>query len=128
MKFEAFLLDVEDTVMVFVWHRSHKSGLMLIWIEGDAVWVEALETMPLECLHQDGLCQLEAIVQAYKVLKVLCLLILGKLLFRHHSQCPVEIIHAVNEIFGKLLDGKVPSRLHFAGRPVLQVLKLGFRP
>lgn len=123
IELEALLLDKEDGVIVLVRLRGHKGGLVLIGVELFAGRVEALETVLGEGLHEDVFRHLQAIVEVDEVLSLLRLV--GELLGRNVGEGAVEIVDAVHEVLGKLLDGKVAGRFDLALCAVLEVAEVG---
>jgi hypothetical protein len=114
-------LTEEDGTVCLVGLGCLESGLVLVGVELLALSarVESLESVLLECLHENRLGHLEARVQVQEVLVTAI-----KLLRRHDGQCAVEIVNAVEEVFGKSLQRKVLGCLNFAFCLLLQVAVL----
>lgn len=111
--------------MLLVLHGGHEGGLVLIGVEGKAVGVESLEAVLLEGLEEDVLGHLETLVEVDEVLEVGRLLLGLELLLGDHGEGTVEVVNAVDEVLGELLDGEVTGGLHFTGSPVLEVAEVG---
>lgn len=95
---------------------------MLVRVELLAVdgGVEPLHAVLLECLHEDGLGHLKAIVQVDEVLVARLQLLGGNV-----GKGAVKVVDAVHEVLGETLDGEVLRSLHLALRLVLQVAEVG---
>ena len=125
VELEALLLDVEDGVVLLVGHGGHEGGLMLVGVEDLTIGVDALETVLLEGLEEDVLGHLETLVQVDQVIEVLGLLLGLELLLGNDAQGAVEVVDALNEVLGELLDGEVLGLLDVAGGALLEVAEIG---
>lgn len=99
---------------------------MLIGVELLAAGIEALEPVLLQRLHEDGLGELQAVVQADQVLEMFRLLRRLELLLGHLGQGAVEVVDAVDQVLGELLDGVVFCALDLAAGAVLEVAEVGY--
>ena len=120
VELEALLLHVEDGVVLLVGLGRHEGGLVLVGVELVTVGLEALEAVLVEGLDEDGLRHLDALVQVDEVL-----VIAGQLLGGDGGQGAVEVVHAIDEVLGELLDRKVASALDLALGAVLEVAEVG---
>lgn len=125
VELEALLLDEEDGVLLLVGLGGHKGGLVLVGVELFAVGVQSLEAVLLEGGHEDVLGHLETLVEIEEVLEVLGAVLGLELLGGDHAHGTVEVVHAVDEVLGELLDGKVAGLLDFALSAVLEVAEVG---
>lgn len=123
VELEALLLDKEDEVVVLVGLGSHKGGFVLVGVELFAGGVDALEAVLGEGRHENVLGHLEAVVQVGEVLGLLGLV--GEFLGRDGGESAVEVVNALDEVLGELLDGKVARRLDLALGAVLEVAEVG---
>lgn len=78
--------------------------------------IEALQAVLRQHLHEDVLGHLEAAVQVHEVLVVAV-----ELLGRHGAQGAVEVVDAVEQLFGEALQGEVLGCLDFALGLLLEV-------
>lgn len=120
VQLEALLLNMEDTAILLVGLRRHEGGLVLVGVELVAIGVHALEAVLLEGGHEDGLGHLDALVQRVEVLVVAAQLLGGD-----GRQRAVEVVDALDQVLGELLDGEVARRLDLARRAVLKVAEVG---
>lgn len=74
-----------------------------------------------ERLEQDALGHLEAVVEVDEVLVDGGVELVGG----HGGEGAVEVIDALDEVLGELLDGKVAGRLDLARGAVLEVAEVG---
>lgn len=97
---------------------------MLVRVELLADRVEALEAVLGKSLNENLLGHLEAVVEVNEV--GVALLVVGRdLVGRDSREGTVEVVDAVDEILGELLDGKVARALDVALGAVLQVAEVG---
>lgn len=125
VELEALLLNKEDGVVLFTLLRRHKSRLVLIRVELFADGVEALEAVLLQCILEDAVGHLEALAKVGQILQVLRLFLGRQLRLGHHRQCPVQVVHAVDQVLGKVLNGELARVLDLALGAVLQVAEVG---
>lgn len=118
------MLGEEDNVVLLVGLGSHESSLVLVGVELFAGRVDALKAVLGKSLDEDGLGHLEAFVEVEQVLVALVLLD-AELLGRDGGQGSVEVIDAVDEVLGELLNGKVAGGLDVALGAVLEVAEVG---
>lgn len=126
------LLRMKHNAIFLVRLRRHKHRLMLIRIEllEPLRRVHALESVLLERRHQYRFRHLEAVVQGYEVVVVGGVVGGGgggalQFFGRHGGQGAVEVVDAVNEVFGEALQGEVFGGLDFAFCAFLQVAEVG---
>lgn len=84
--------------------------------------VEALETVLLQCVDQDAVGHLDALVQGSQVL-VISLELLGG----DGGEGAVEVVDRLDEVAGEALDGEVLGGLGLARCALLQVAEVGDR-
>ena len=87
--------------------------------------VEPGDAVLREDLHEDGLGHLDALVEADEMLVVVGGGLAGELLLGHNMQRAVEVVDAVEEVGGELLDGEVTGRLLIARAAVLERAEVG---
>lgn len=121
---ESLLLSVEDSVVLLIRLRNHKSSLVFVWVELVAVltWVEPLQTVLLQCVDKDGLGHLKTIME---VLQLLVLIV--EHLLRHGREGAVQVVNAVNQVLCEPLQPKVASGLDFSLGLFLQVAVFCYR-
>lgn len=124
VELEALLLDEEDCAVFLVRLGSHESSLLLVGVELLALGAEALEAVLLEGVHKNILSHLEALIQVGEILKVLGSVLCIELLLGDHSKGAVEVVNAVDEVLGELLDCKVFRRLDLTGGSLLEVAEI----
>lgn len=125
VELEARLLDKEDGVVLLVGLGGHEGGLVLVGVELFALGLEALEAVLGEGLDEDALGHLEALVEVDELLDVVVLLGGVDLVGGDVGEGAVEVIDALDEVLGELLDGKVAGRLDLALGAVLEVAEVG---
>lgn len=125
VELEALLLDKEYGVVLLVGLGRHEGSLVLVGVELFARGLEALQAVLGEGLDEDVLGHLEALVQVDELLDVVVLVGGVELLGGDVGQGAVEVVHAVDEVLGELLDGKVAGRLDLALGAVLEVAEVG---
>lgn len=124
VELKALLLDEEDCAVFLVRLGSHESSLLLVGVELLALGAEALEAVLLEGVHENILSHLEALIQIGKILKVLGSVLSIELFLGDHSKGAVEVVNAVDEVLGELLDCKVFRRLDLTGGSLLEVAEI----
>lgn len=119
VKTEALALDVHNITVLETSSRGHEGSLVQVSIEllGLAVdllgGIEALETVLLEGVEEDGLGHVETSDEIEEVL-VLFGLSSGELLLGHGQQRAVEVVDAVEEVLSETLDGELAGGVHVA--------------
>lgn len=121
VELEALGLDVEDGVVLLAGLGRHEGGLVLVGVELVALGLEALEAVPLERLHEDRLGHLDALVQGDEVRVAVGAELVGG----DGGEGAVEVVDAVDEVLGELLDGEVAGALDLALGAVLEVAEVG---
>lgn len=125
VELEALLLHKENGVILLVILLEHGHGLVLIGVELLAHGIESLQTVLLEGAHENALRHPETLVQLGQVLELLRLVLSIKLLLGNHGQCAVEVVNAVDQIFGEARDRKLAGVLDLALSAVLEVTEVG---
>lgn len=120
VELEALLLDVEDAAVLLIWLRCHEGRLVLVGVELLAVGVHALEAVLLEGGHENVFRHLDTLVEGVKVLVVAI-----QLLGRDVCKGAVEVVDALDEVLGELLNGEITRSLDLARGTVLQVAEVG---
>lgn len=94
---------------------------MLVWVELVAVLtgVESLETVLLECAHQDSLSHPQTII------KRLQLLVGAQLVLGNNGEGAVQVVDTVEEVLGESLKSEVLCCLDFTLCLLLKVAVLG---
>lgn len=95
---------------------------MSIRIERLSDRINLLETMFLQRVEQYALRHLQPVVEVDEVLVVFHV---GAGLFGDGGQRAVEVVDAVDEVFGEFLDGEVTGCFLVALRAVLQITEVG---
>lgn len=98
---------------------------MLVGVELDAIRLQSLQAVLGKCLDEDALGHLEALVQVGELLEILVLVLGLELVCGDGRQGAVEVVDAVDEVLGELLDGKVAGGLDLTCRAVLEVAEVG---
>lgn len=119
------MLDKEDGVVLLAGLGSHKGSLVLVGVELDAVRLQSLQAVLGQCLDENALGHLEAIVEVGELLEVLALVLGLELVRGDGGQGAVEVVDAVDEVLCEILDGKVAGGLDLALRAVLEVAVVG---
>ena len=119
---EALLLGEEDGAVLLAWLRRHEDSLVNVGVElfAGLGGVEALEAVLLECVDQDAVGHLDALVQRGQVL-VVALELLG----RNGGEGAVEVVNRLDEVAGEALDGEVLGGLGLARCALLEVAEVG---
>lgn len=125
VELEALLLNEEDSTVLLVRLRSHESSLLLVGVELLALGAETLEAVLLKGVHEDVLGHLETLVQVGEILDALRSVLGLELLLGNHSKSSVEVVNAVDEVLGELLDGEIFGGLDLTGGALLQVAEVG---
>lgn len=118
---ESLALGEEDSAVCLVGLRSLESGFVSIGVElvAGLCWIEPLESMLFQRVHEDSLSHPETVV------KSLQLLVRAQLILRDNSKGAVEVVDAVKQVFCESLESKVLCCLHFALGLLLKVAVLG---
>jgi hypothetical protein len=104
----------------------HKNGNFVIGsVELLAEGIQPHDAVLREHLHEDGLGELETLVEADEVLVVLGGGLAGELVLGHDVQGAVEVVDAVEEVRGEFLDGEVFCCFLVAGAAVLEGAEFG---
>lgn len=125
VELEALLLNEEDSTVLLVRLRSHESSLLLVGVELLALGAETLEAVLLKGVHEDVLGHLETLVQVGEILDALRSVLDLELLLGNHSKSSVEVVNAVDEVLGELLDGEIFGGFDLTGGALLQVAEVG---
>lgn len=125
VELEALLLDEEDGVVLLAGLGGHEGSLMLVGVELDAVRLQSLQAVLGQCLDEDVLGHLEALVEVGELLEILALDLGLELVCGDGGQGAVEVVDAVDEVLGELLDGKVAGGLDLTCCAVLEVAEVG---
>lgn len=125
IKLEALLLNKEDSAVLLVRLGSHESSLLLVGVEFLALGVKTLEAVLLKGVHEDILGHLKTLVQVGEILQVLRSVLSVELILGNHSKGAVEVVDAVDEVLGELLDGEILSGLDLTSGALLKVTEVG---
>lgn len=119
---EPLALGEEHGAVLLVRLWCLESGLVLVGVELVVLlgWVKPLETVLLECVHENVLRHLEAIKQSGQLLVATVQRLLG-----NSPECAVQVVDAVEEISCESLQCKVLGRLHLTLGLLLQVTVFG---
>lgn len=125
IQLEPFLDRTKRRPILLPLHRRHKRGLMHGGVEPLArlAGIEAVEPMPLQRGHQDLLRHLEAVDEVGQIRVLVPRR--GQLGRRHGREGPVQVVDAVEQVFGEARDGEVARRGHVALGALLQVAEVG---
>jgi hypothetical protein len=98
---------------------------VLVGVELDAIGLKALQAVLGQRLDEDVLGHLETLVEVGELLEVLALVLGLELLRGDGGQGAVEVVDAVDEVLGELLDGEVAGGLDLTCCAVLEVAEVG---
>lgn len=112
---------MENGAILLIRLGRHENRLMGIGIELLKLdrGIEALEAVLLQRAHQDGLGHLDAVVQGDEVV------VAGKALAGDGRQGAVEVVDAIDQVRGELLQGEVLGCLDLALGALLEVAEVG---
>lgn len=97
-------LGVHNSVILLANHWGHEHSLMLVWIELLVhLWVDALQSVLLEGVHEDTLGHSQALVKRDEILDVLVLLDWVEFLLWHDGESAVKVIDGLDEVLGEFL-------------------------
>jgi hypothetical protein len=125
VELETLLLNEEDGAVLLIRLGSHESSLLLVGVELLALGAETLEAVLLQGVHEDVFGHLETLVQVGEILNALRSVLGVELVLGNHSKSAVEVVDAVDEILGELLDGEIFGGLDLTGGALLQVTEVG---
>lgn len=114
---------MEAGSVFLVWLGCLEDGLVDVGVKllHLLAWVEALEAVLLQCVEEDGVGHLNAVVQRNQV-GVIRLELLGG----HGAEGAVQVVDGLDEVAGEALDGEVLCRLGFALGAFLEVAEVGY--
>lgn len=123
---EALALRHENSAILLALHLRHERRLMHLRIELDRIalgirhrGIEALKTMLLQRVHQDGLGHLQTRVQLVEIF-------LGReLLSGNGGESAVEVVDGLGEIGSEALDSEGAGTVDVALCALLEVAEVG---
>lgn len=123
---ETLALGVHDIAVLHTLILGHKGSLVQVGVEllmlalNEISRVESLNTVLLERAHEDSLGHLQT---GNKIQQVLVGLSLGatELVLRHGKQGTVEVVNALEQVNGELLDGEAAGLFHVTLCALLEV-------
>jgi hypothetical protein len=114
---------VEADSILLLWLRCHENRLVNVGVEllASLAGVESLQTVLLQCVDQDAISHLDAVVQSNQIGVSVWL----ELVSWHGAKSTVEVVDGFYEVAGEALDGEVFRGLCFAGCAFLEVAEVG---
>lgn len=115
---------MEANAILLVWLGCLKDGLVNVGVEFLRRFrgVEALQSVLLERVDEDGIRHLDAVVESNEVGIVRLELLLGD-----GTKGAIEVVDRLDEIASEALNGKVFCALDFALSTLLEVAEVGDR-
>lgn len=113
---------MEYRTRLLIGHRYLEHGFMSVGVEHLANRVDLLQSMLLQRAQQNALYHLQPIVEIHELLLVLGV---SSALFGNSREGTVEVVDAVNKVFGELLNSVVLGSLLVTLGAVLEVTEVG---